>query len=205
MSTLERLRSEIDLEGETFIGLDAQGLDLGGKELYRCTFRGAKLIETTWRRTRLEDCVFEDCDLTRMDPAGLALSGVVLRRCKLLGVDFTDLGSNPDVRFEECNLEYAVFRRTNLRKLAFLDTNLRSATFVDCDVVEADLSGCDLAGATFEGSNLGKANLGTAKGAFVDPARNRIKDLRISVETAVLLAESLGMKVAGREAKRGRR
>ena len=205
MSTLETLRRETDLEDETFTGLDAQGLDLGGKELYRCTFRGAKLMETRWRRTRLEDCVFEDCDLTRMDPAGLALSGVVLRRSKLLGMDFTDLASNPDVRFEECNLEYAVFRRTNLRKLAILDTNLRAATFVECDLVEADLSGCDLAGATFEGSNLGKANLGTAKGAFVDPARNKIKGLRISVETAVLLAESLGMKVAGYETKKTRR
>ena len=205
MSTLERLRSETDLEGETFTGLDAQGLDLGGKELYRCTFRGAKLIETRWRRTRLEDCVFEDCDLTRMDPAGLALSGVVLRRSKLLGVDFTDLSSNPDVRFEECNLEYAVFRRTNLRKLTIRDCNLRASSFVECDLVEADLSGCDLAGATFEGSNLGKSNLGTARGAFVDPARNKIKDLRVSVETAVLLAESLGMKVAGYEGKKMRR
>lgn len=205
MSTLERLRGDTDIEGETFTGLDAQGLDLGGRELYRCTFRGAKLIETQWRRTRLEDCVFEDCDLTRMNPSGLAFSGVILRRSKLLGVDFTDLGSNPDVRFEECNLEYAVFRRTNLRKLKILDCILRAATFVECDLVEADLSGSDLAGATFEGSNLGKADLGTSKGAFVDPARNKIKDLRIPVETAVLLAQSLGMKVAGYEAKKGRR
>lgn len=205
MSTLERLLRETDLEDETFVGLDAQGADLGGKELYRCVLRHTKLLETRWRRTRLEDCVLEDCDLTRAHVAELALSGVVIRRCKLLGVDFTDLGANPDVRFEECVLEYAVFRRTNLRKTKILGSNLRAATFVDCDLVEADLSGCDLGGASFEGSNLGKADLGTTRGAFVDPARNKIKDLRIPVESAVLLAQALGMRVAGHEARRGRR
>ncbi|MBX7195140.1 MAG: pentapeptide repeat-containing protein [Sandaracinaceae bacterium] len=204
MSTLEHLLHENDLEGEDFTALEAQGLDLGGKELYRCTLRGSKLFETRWRRTRLEDCVLEDCDLTRADPAGLVLSGVTLRRCKLLGIDFTDLAANPDVRFEECNLEYAVFRRTNLRKLKILDSNLRATSFVECDLVEADLSGCDLTGAIFEGSSLGKADLGRAQGAFVDPQRNRVKELRISVESAVLLAESLGMRVAGHESTRPR-
>jgi fluoroquinolone resistance protein len=202
MSTLERLRSETDVENETFVGLDAQGLDLGGKELYRCTFRQARLQETRWRRTRLEDCVIEDSDLTRLDPSGLALSGVVLRRSKLLGVDFTDLASNPDVRFEECNLEYAVFRRTNLRKTKLLGSNLRGASFVECDLVEADLSGSDLSGASFESCRLRKADLGSAHGAYVDPARNEIKDLRISVETAVLMAQALGLRVAGHERRK---
>lgn len=197
MSTLERLLADAELEGETFVGLDAHDADLGGKELYRCTFRGVKLTGSRWRRTRLEECVFEDCDLTRFEPAGLALSGVVFRRTKLLGADFTDLSANPDVRFEECNLEYAVFRRTNLRKLKILDTNLRAATFFECDLVEADLSGCDLSGASFESSNLTKADLGTSRGAYVDPARNRVKDLRIPLESAALLAQALGMKVAG--------
>ncbi len=178
-------------------------LELGGKELYRCTFRQVRLQETRWRRTRLEDCVLEDSDLTRIDPAGLALSGVVFRRSKLLGVDFTDLGANPDLRFEECNLEYAVFRRTNLRKTKLLGSNLRGATFVDCDLVEADLSGSDLSGASFEQCRLRKADLGSAHGAYVDPARNEIKDLRISVESAVLLAQALGLRVAGHE-RRGR-
>lgn len=203
MSTLERLRHETELEKETFVGLEAQGLDLGGKELYRCTFRQARLQETRWRRTRLEDCVIEDSDLTRLDPSGLALAGVVLRRSKLLGVDFTDLASNPDVRFEECNLEYAVFRRTNLRKTKLLGSNLRGASFVECDLVEADLSGSDLSGASFESCRMRKADLGSAHGAYVDPARNEIKDLRISVETAVLMAQALGLRVAGHE-RRGR-
>ncbi len=34
-------------------------------------------------------------------------------------------------------------------------------------------------------------------GAFVAPGKNRVKDMRISVETAVLMALAQGMKVAG--------
>lgn len=197
MSTLERLLASADLANETFTDLDAQGVDLGGKELYRCTFRRCKLQESKWRRARLEDCVVEDCDLTRFDPAQLSLVGVVFRRSKLLGVDWTDASSNPDLAFEACNLEYATFRRVNLRKTRILDCDARSATFLDCDLVEADLSGTDLGGATFEASNLTKANLATARGAFLDPARNRVKDARVSIDTAVLLASSFGMRVAG--------
>ncbi|HEX4353129.1 MAG TPA: pentapeptide repeat-containing protein, partial [Polyangiales bacterium] len=65
MSTLERLLAEDSFEDETFDALRAGEAELGGKELIRCTFRNAKLTETAWKRTRLEDCVFDSCDLTR--------------------------------------------------------------------------------------------------------------------------------------------
>ncbi len=34
-------------------------------------------------------------------------------------------------------------------------------------------------------------------GAFLDPANNRLKGTHVPVETAVLLAQSLGMRVSG--------
>jgi hypothetical protein len=54
-----------------------------------------------------------------------------------------------------------------------------------------------LTGANFEASDLAKADLASAKGAFLAPGKNRVKDARISVETAVLMALSQGMKVVG--------
>ncbi|HEY2733843.1 MAG TPA: pentapeptide repeat-containing protein, partial [Polyangiales bacterium] len=76
MSTLERLLAEDTFEDETFDALRAGEIELSGKELYRCTFRNAKLNETDWKRTRLEDCAFESCDLTRAKVAQLSLRSV---------------------------------------------------------------------------------------------------------------------------------
>ena len=69
--------------------------------------------------------------------------------------------------------------------------------FVDSDLQEADFAGTDLTRATFQGTDLRKADLSHSECAFIDPARNRVRGLRVSAETAALLAASFGMQVAG--------
>jgi len=203
MSTLERLLAETAFDDVTFSGLDAAGADLSGKEFCQCRFVGVKLPESRWRRARLEDCVFDGCDLTRMLPAGVTLLDVRFVRSKLLGVDWSDVSRDPGVSFEECDLRYSTFVRTGLRKAVLRGCLAVDATFLGCDLVEADFSGTTLTGASFEGSDLGKANLVTAEGAFVDPAKSRVKGARISVESAVLLATHHGMRVSGYSSEAG--
>lgn len=101
------------------------------------------------------------------------------------------------VSFETCDLRYVSFVKVNLRKTAFRGCKASEANFIDCQLGEADFSDTDLTGTNFEASDLSKANLAGAKGAFLAPGKNRVKDTRISVETAVLMAMSQGMKVVG--------
>lgn len=113
------LASEHSFEEQTFVAVDAQSMDLSSKEFSCCTFRQAKLQESRWTRARLEDCVFDSCDLTRVQALDLVLRGVELRHCKLMGIDWSKLGTYPDVSFVECNLQYAVFGELSLRKTRF--------------------------------------------------------------------------------------
>jgi fluoroquinolone resistance protein len=122
---------------------------------------------------------------------------VTFRGCKLMGIDWSPIAPNPTLSFEACDLRYASFVKVNLRKAVFRACRASEANFIECQLCEADFSETDLTGTNFEASDLSKANLASAKGAFLAPARNRVKDARISVETAVLLALSQGMKVAG--------
>lgn len=197
MSSLEALLQASEIERETFTAFDAQRADLGGKELYRCTFRNVNFHEASWRRARLEECVFEDCDLTRMQVAQVSFLGVTFRRSKLLGVDFSEASSNPTFTFEACNLEYAAFQKVNLRKTHFIDCKLTESSFNECDLVDTDFSHSDLSGATIEQCLLTRANFTTAGGVFLDPTRNRVKDARIGVDGAAGVAMSFGMVVAG--------
>ncbi|MFP2904772.1 pentapeptide repeat-containing protein [Pyxidicoccus sp. 3LFB2] len=192
-----RLSQEAFFENETFTDLELQGGDLGEKEFYRCTFLRAQLQESRWRNTILEACVFNSCDLTRAQLKSTGLRGVRFEGSKLMGVDFTDVSANPEVTFEECLLRYASFVGLSLRKTEFLRCSALEANFFDLDLSEADFSGTNLAGSNFRGCTLTRTNFSQASGLFLDPARNRVKGTRVPVETAVSLAQSLGLQVTG--------
>lgn len=182
-------------QDQRFEGGDLSGADLGGRELATCVFKGVRLAETRWRETRLEDCRFEDCDLSRMAPDGLGARGVVYAGCKMLGIDWSNLGSYPALTFERCDLRYASFVSLKLRKIGFSDCNLEEAQFVDCDLGEAAFDRCRLPGARFERCDLRKASFAEAIGLALEPQGNQLRGAKIPVETALRIAESFGLRV----------
>jgi fluoroquinolone resistance protein len=196
MSTIEHLLRESSFDDETFDHLQLQA-PLVDKELTGCIFRGLRGETGIWKGVRLEECVFEDCDLTRAQFPHTRFFGVTFRRCKLMGIDWSSVAPNPTLVFDGCDLRYTSFVKVNLRKTAFRGCKANEANFIDCQLGEADFSETDLTGCNFEASDLSKANLASAKGAFLAPGRNRVKNARVSVETAVLIALSQGMKVVG--------
>lgn len=197
MSAPENLQNQTEFDEEIFDDLDLQGFDFAGKEFCRCTFRNTKLQESRWKQARLEDCVFEGCDLTHAVPSDMRANGVLFRGCKVLGVEWTNASLSLQISFEECDLRYCSFLELNLRKTSFVRCKATEAHFIGVDLTDADFSGTDLTGSTFEGTTLARANFITAHGAHLDPAKNRVKDVRIGVESAVLLAMGMGMKVDG--------
>jgi uncharacterized protein YjbI with pentapeptide repeats len=193
----DRLLAGDEFEGETFDGLALESADLGGKDLRDCTFRRCKLGESTWKQSRLEDCVFDACDLTRLAPAGLALRGVELRASKLMGIDFSRVSTLPQVAFADCDLRYAAFVGLALRKTPFLRCTIVEANFVDCDLAEATFTESMLTGTRFQGCELRAADFTGARDLFLDPQRNKLKNTIVPLEAAVLLARSYGMNVLG--------
>lgn len=199
MSTAEALLAAPFHRDVTFADLDLPAADLRGKEFFRCTFRGCRLPESRWEAANLERCVFEDCDLSGFAPRRLVAVEVRFVRCKLQGVDFADLSPGSRLAFDGCNLRYASFSGASLKKTPFTGCRIVEATFADVDLAEADFADSDLAGTTFERCGLERADLSLAQHVFVDPARNRVKGLRVPLEAAVALALSFGMQVPGHD------
>jgi fluoroquinolone resistance protein len=193
--TADDLRAGDSFEDEIFAGLDLAGADLGEKELVRCTFRNMKLSESRWRRARLEDCRFESCDLGRFDPAEMMLREVGFTGCKLMGVDWTELGQFPVMTFTDCNLRYGSFVGLVARKIPFVRCALAEATFLKADLAEARFEDCDLASARFEACDLRGADFAGSHDLVLDPAANRLQGAKIPLETAIALAASFGLKV----------
>ena len=196
-NAVERLMREDYFEEELLGGLDLRGADLCDKNFVGCTFRRSTLQESSWSKTRLEDCVFEGCDLSRARVAGMALRGGAFTDCRLMGVDWSDVARNPTLAFERCNLRYSSFVSVNLTRTRFVDCRITDVQFIDSRLVEADFSKSDLAGSRFEHCDLRETDFGEARNVHCDPAINRVKGARISIASAALLAVSFGMRVNG--------
>ncbi|AEI67213.1 pentapeptide repeat-containing protein [Corallococcus macrosporus] len=192
-----RIHEEDSFEHETFADLSLQEADLSGKEFYGCTFQNCTLQESRWTRARLEDCVFTGCDLTRARFTDTSLRGVRFESSKLMGIDWTEVGTFPEVSFDGSNLRYCTFAGLSLRKTSFLRCTALEMNFIDTDLSEADFSESDITGSNFRGCTLTKADFAAAKGVFIDPARNRVKATRIPVDAAVNFVQTLGLVVAG--------
>ena len=200
VTTVDQLLAEDSFDGVTFSGLELERLSISDKELVGCTFLHCKAAETRWQRTRLEDCVFDGCDLTSMKPQGMIPRDVHFRQSKLLGVDWSDLAQLPRLAFTESILHYASFVKLDLRRIKFLGCELTEAAFTEVDLTEADFSGSSLRGATFQKCRLGKADFSGARELYFDPSANQVRGALIPVETAVLIAMQLGMRVSGYDA-----
>jgi uncharacterized protein YjbI with pentapeptide repeats len=194
-TTAEQLLQGESFDDQTFAGLDLSRADLGDKLFSGCTFRNVKLPESRWPRARLEDCVLENCDLTRLAPAEMALRGVQFNRCKMMGVDWTGVSEYPDVSFADCNLDYCSFTSIRLRKTPFARCSLVEASFIDADLTEARFDTCRFTGARFERCDLRKASFGGAQELLLAPATNQVRGASIPPEAALLLAVSFGFKV----------
>jgi fluoroquinolone resistance protein len=194
--TVDTLGANDSFDDETFEALDLGGMDLGGKVFANCAFRNCRIGESRWEGARLEDCVFDGCDLTGLAPGGLALRGVEFRRCKMMGIDWTNVGAFPDFSFADCNLSYCSFVSLRARKLPLLRCVLTEASFVDADLTEARFEDCQLAGAKFERCDLRKASFGGSHDLLLDPASNQVRGASIPAEAALLLARSFGLKVS---------
>jgi len=182
-------------EDETFRGGELMLAELAGKDLIRCRLCNVKLPESRWSGARLEDCVFEDCDLTRAAPAGFSARGVTFVGCKLVGVDWSELAEFPALTFRACDLRYASFVSLKLRKTIFERCNLREAQFIDVDLQEAKFDGSQFADARFERCDLRKASFAGAQDLDLPTQGNRVAGARVPLATALRLARSLGLEV----------
>ncbi len=174
-----------------------EAAQVSDREFYACTFRNCRLSEMQWTACVFENCVFEGCDLTRAQFVRAQMRGVRFIRCKLMGIDWSEAGRNPELHFEHCNLRYASFTGLNLRTLRFLSCELNESNFIECALNEADFSGSQLDGSTIRRCELAFTDFRQATGVHFDPAQNKAKDARIPLETAITLALAQGMRVVG--------
>lgn len=143
-----------------------------------CNFSGVTLVGSTFA-----ECEFVDCNLSMANLAEVTLNDVQFTSCKMLGLRFDSCNEFLfDVSFDRCALNFCSFYKRKVRKVTFRNCSLLEADFTEADLTGAHFTDCDLNGTVFYMSNLEGTDFRSALNYSFDPALNKVKKAKFSME-----------------------
>lgn len=187
--------TEITAENKTFS--QCAGWPAGAYTAFiGCRFERGHFLQADASGLTLEDCVFEDCDLSLLKVKGTSFKNVRFVRCKLQGVSFYEASHFLfTVSFAECQLHFVSFNGMILKKTLFDNCSLRDAVFTQSNVTGSSFVRCDLARAVFQHTVLDKADLTSAYNFVIDPDTNSLKKTRFSLYGLPGLLEKYNIEI----------
>jgi uncharacterized protein YjbI with pentapeptide repeats len=157
-------------------------------------WRSVTLSNPKAQRLRLRDARIETSDLANIDMTGAALERVELLATRLTGATCSEAQCR-SVLFQECKLDFALFRMAHLAQCVFERCNLVEADFYAADLTGAIFRGCDLSRVDISHATLTSADLRDCR---LDGMRGRpgaMDALIISPDQAALLITLFGVRV----------
>jgi len=162
----------------------------------QCRFMHCNLSGAVLTGYHFTDCLFADCDLSNANLRGVVFNDVVFEGCKLTGLHFEDCHTIPfGVHFKGCILTLASFVKMMLRKTVFVDCRLTETDLTGADLREAVFTGSDLDRAIFSGCNLEKADFRKTIQCTIDPAQNRMRRAKFSMDGLPGLLSAYGLDI----------
>jgi uncharacterized protein YjbI with pentapeptide repeats len=159
-----------------------------------CICRSVTLSDPKAQRLRMRDARIERSHLANIDMTGGALERVELLATRLTGATCSETQCR-SVLFQECKLDFALFRMAHLAQCVFERCNLGDADFYGADLTGAIFRGCDLSRVDISHATLTGADLRDCR---LDGMRGRpdaMDGLIISPDQAALLITLFGVRV----------
>ncbi|HEV3192737.1 MAG TPA: pentapeptide repeat-containing protein [Polyangiaceae bacterium] len=145
-----------------------------------------KLTHVTWL-----DVLCERCDLSMIEWRGLTLTRVEVRDSRMTGARFNE-GEFDNVRFVECQLDYASFAEARFRHVVFETCRLKEADFTGADLAGTSFMRCDLKGIDFTGAKLHGADVRSTL-SEVRVNAGDVRGLTVNREQAAVLSQLFGL------------
>jgi len=102
--------------------------------------------------------------------------------CKMVGILFEQVNTfSLELYFKGCNLSQSSFYSLPLKNTEFIDCVLHEVDFSETQLVKSRFDNSDLMNAVFEGTNLEEASFETAVNFQLDPQRNNVNKLKVSL------------------------
>jgi fluoroquinolone resistance protein len=183
------------IEGLEFSLLqDLPGL-LTGSAFESCTFKGLNLAEKDFRQARFVDCRFDDCNLSNIVVVNTVWRNCAFNNCKLVGINWSTARTLSSLVFKKCQQKYSIFQNIKIEGMEFEECQLQEADFSEANLKKVKFCHCDLFNASFSHSDLTEADLRGAINYTIDLAHTKVKNAHFSMPEAMVLLESLGIKL----------
>jgi fluoroquinolone resistance protein len=177
-----------DYDGAVWDQHDFTGDDLAGTTFSSCTFQGCDLSGLRLSATRWERCRLVECNLSNTVLDHTRFDGVVLDRCKLVGLNF---GAVDPLVFElsllKCLLRYVNFSQIRWRKAIVRDCEASDSDFRGAQMAGADFRGTRFRACRFHAADLSKADFSGAEGYDLDLRTENLKKAIFSLPEALNL------------------
>ena len=173
--------SNLIINNETFRDIIYTHESLVNGDYESCSFINCDFQKLNLSNINFIECTFENCNLSSTQLNNTGLKTVLFKKCKLLGMSFTDV--NPfllALQFEACMLNLSSFHKHKLKGTKFINCSLHEVDFEACDLSAAQFDHSDLREATFNKTNLEKADFRLAINYSIDPERNAMKKAKFS-------------------------
>lgn len=159
-----------------------------------CIWRSVTLSDPKAHRLRLRDARIEHSDLASIDMAGALLERIEIVATRLTGAACSE-AQLKSVSFQECKLDFALFRMARLEQCVFEKCNLVETDFYGANLTGAIFRGCDLSRADISHANLTGADLRACRLDGMRGKPDAMDGLIISPDQAALLITLFGVRV----------
>ena len=187
--------SENEYYDETFKNIDVSHTTLNDIEFDNCSFINCIFNSTILDSCRFMECSFEECDLSLMKINGSYFSDLVVKNSKAIGIDYSSLSSHTQLKFYDSNISMSSFFQVDLKHSEFIRCNVNEVDFEQSDLEKTNFKESDLLNATFGNTNLKNADLSMAIKYLIDPEKNRLKGMKVSLPQAESFLQFLDIKI----------
>jgi uncharacterized protein YjbI with pentapeptide repeats len=165
----------------------------------RVRFDGVRIVAGVFVETKVEllswvDVLCERCDLSMIDWPKAKLTRVELQATRATGAKVLQ-GEFDNVRFVDCQLEYASFPAARFRSVSFERCRLKEADFSGADLSFVMFTACDLDGVDFTRAKLQGADVSASTFREIRVGAGDVRGLVVSREQATALSRLLGLVI----------
>jgi uncharacterized protein YjbI with pentapeptide repeats len=176
-----------------FVPTEALEFPLEDAEYEDCSFSKLALNDRKLSRCRYFDCVFRDCDFTLSRLVDCAFVRSKFERCRLTGINWSEVEKLERVSFAESQLNDTTFISVKLSACDFSKSIARRASFRDLSLQGMSFRDADLEGTEFVNADLRQADFRGATGYLISPKENRLEKAKFSLPEATRLLHGLGI------------
>jgi len=188
------------LKHETFENIEFCELNdiknITSKSFYDCKFIDCDFTESDFSNSIFSECIFKTSNLSLITINESKFHDVYFDGCKILGVDFTPLSKLIlEIGFKNSQIIKCIFASLELGGTDFINCQIIQTDFYDTILKKSNFSGSDLKETIFENADLTGANFKDSKNYLINPLKNKIKNAEFTMPEAIVLLESLEVKI----------